>query len=208
MEGTFADGASVTAIADFSGNSNTATPAGTTNRPTFRSGSNGQNGHGVIQFDGVDDYATFASAITLSDDHTAVAVVYRTATTNRVVPLAGLALESYPQVLWPDGKRYSATKSPATYSLVNDASTGWHVMAVARSGTSATFYTDGAVVTAGAAGPISASGGGDILYTGARAGTTSYMQGKIAENLFYNRVLTTQELTDLHSYLRNKWATP
>jgi hypothetical protein len=50
--------------------------------------------------------------------------------------------------------------------------------------------------------------GGSAYEVGGFNGAANLLNGKIAEVIVYNRVLTPAEYTQLNTYLTNKWAIP
>lgn len=93
--------------------------------------------------------------------------------------------------------RFGPELSIGSFSDTSNA----HVFVGAANGASSFGYIDRVKSSVGDAGTNSLSG----IDLGDTAGAANGMQGYVFEAMFYNRVLTTSEITALTSYLSSKW---
>lgn len=204
------DGDPVSSWADSSGTGNTATGT-TTTRPLYKV--NILNGMPVVRFDGTDDKLLVADAnsIDLTGDQTIFVVVKYSGTKGALIDhydngggFTGYGFEigqATPSKLsyWSSGKGSRQSDTP-------DLTTGaFHLVAIIRTSGSVVFYTDG---TAGA----TLTGHGNAASTNSLSigvlpdGTTTPLNGDIAEIIVCDTAMAGTNLTNLKTYIANKYA--
>ena len=187
---------------DKSGQGNNVTQGTGSAQPTTNTTT--QNGKNTLSFDGGDEFDWNASFVNAFDgDSTLFIVSKRTtdavsqtlmsSTSNKMISFYGNA----GQVLFRSNN--SANDSVAN---TGNTTTSFSVIMNKRSGTTQAVAVNSAAETTN-------TGGSDLTgITGGRIGSTggaSYLTGEIAEIIQYNRALSATEITQVESYLTNKW---
>lgn len=194
-DSTGADGDLLAAMNDLIGSRHGS--ASGSNRPTLKTGVNGLNGHPVARFDGVANFFTLASSITLPADWTVVAVMKRTGTnvvslgnTGDFLPAFGRDASS---VLIGDGKG-----GASGYATASNAGTGWQVVSGVWSGNAALRGAlNGGTLSFGS---TSVYGGGNPLNTIGRR-LYVYSSGDLADLIYWPLALSDAELIQAHDCL-------
>lgn len=206
-------GGAVSQWSDLSGNNNHCTQSTAGAKPT--TGATTQNGLNVIDFDGGSDFLDYATSLqpVAAGGLSVVAVARRagsggTLVTERATTQVRafqylLASEYY---ISSDGVNsssnhqiefatFAATASPfqTTFTSVSGSRMVCRLNGTARTVTTGTATT----MTGGAGGRI-----------GRREGAIQFWQGWMAEIIAVPAVLTAQQITDVETYLKNKWGTP
>ncbi len=195
---------------DKSGNANHASQATGAKQPTVASAA--LNGKDTLAFAGASqqifDLTTVITAVTATDAWSVFAIGKRAAASQYVAPLGstdGAQNSCFPLLLNIDGKFYGASSSKvSTSSIAYNNSTLYHKMAVLhRTDDTFDLFFDGAQITetesAGARRPNWGQVGGAL------GASDAYTNGNIAEILYYNKLLTTNEVANISAYFQNKW---
>jgi hypothetical protein len=195
------DEGSGTIAFDSSGNNNNGTLV---NGPAWVDGKFGK----ALSFDGVDDYVSIPNSPSINlgtDDFTLVAWIK-----------AAISQPTYPQILskrsttndgflfglWFNGKLYmqiQGTNYPtATGPDLRD--NNWHHVVAVRSGSTVTYYIDGA--NKGSFTSTASMSSTHALWIGRDepAPSTTPFNGLIDEVLIYKRALGEEEISDLYNY--------
>lgn len=182
-------------------------------KPT--TGATTQNGRNVIDFGG-DDFLDYATSLqpTAGGGLSVVAVARRTnadggtlVSERRTTQVRAFAF-AYASIWYisSDGVNAGSNHDIATgdYNLTASA---FQTTFTSVSGSRMGFRINGTAktVNAGSATNLTGSAGGRI---GRREGTFSYWTGWMAEIIAVPAVLTSQQITDVETYLKNKWGTP
>jgi hypothetical protein len=198
---TDAGAGAVSAWADKSGLGRTFSQASAGSRPL--TGTRTQKGLNVLDFDGSNDYMDTAG-ITEAQPLTMFATGYFDVSTGGRILVCGrisagaesLALQANATPVW---------EMWAGAALAGGVpSTGIHTIGGVFNGASSSLRVDGAV-TSGNAGTTGQ--GPSLAFTVGRApvSQTKYFNGAMCEIIWYNRVLTAPELTQVETYLTTKW---
>lgn len=186
---------------DKSGNARHVTQGTTTTRPSYRTAD--LNGLNVLRFDGTDDRMT--ASFTTIPQPTTTFLVFRV---SKVTGFQGFydSLATNPHDFYlsattPILESGSALSIYGGTATVNVAA----LMSGQHNGTSSVLRFNRSQVAAGNAGTSGLTSGISI---GANRLSNSFVQGDIAEFLFYARVLTAGEITQIENYLSAKWGTP
>lgn len=221
-----AEGAAVSSWADSSGNGNTLAQATATQQPTYRA--TGLNGKACVEFDGVADYLSTVSSATNNTATGTVVVVWQpTANATGKILIekwdGSFAGPGYPYVLKTSTSQgaayakmtfadYDGTKNPI---IEDDARIAVDPIARIHMGTfdssALTFYRDGwkqksttQTATGTRTNAARLSVGGRANANGTGAGSL-WSSARIAEIIYYTRVLTDTERVQLNTYLGLKY---
>jgi hypothetical protein len=197
---SYSSGNIVSQWRDKSGNNSHVSQATSANQP---SRSTTQNSRKILTFDGTNDSLSTSISLDLSVTHTIFAIASQTTGTEDAGLVSinnslnnGLTLHngSTYYAYYGDGGKYatSAITTSTTYIFTKVfKGTSSTTRQVYLNGTSAT--TTGVIANSDASGVI-------------RLGQQStYLNGKIAEVIIFNRELTATELKQVHTYLGQKW---
>ncbi len=195
-----------TKATDFSGNYNTGVLTNMAAPATATSGwTKGKFGSG-ISFDGTNDYVNLGSGATMNiTGDVSFSVWIKTSTDAKMIfqdydansPFQGFAIMIGQNVTankigFVDG---AASWKTSTTSVTDGK---WHHIVVTGSGTSGTFYFDGAADgTFTYTAPTSHAG--EVAYLGAYEGTSNYFNGSMDEFRMYNRALSATEVSALYT---------
>jgi hypothetical protein len=185
------------------------------NQPT--TGSATINGRNVIVFDGSTDSLSVANFdLTPGGQKFSVAIVATAAsggdrifieqTTNFNNNLGAFVLARTSTNVVELGKRGASFATFATSGTLTTAAkafVGTHDGTLSTNETSGWLNGDGSGTRAN--GNTNSNNLNATLFIGARAGTSLYLNGQIAEIVVTTYVLTTQQRTDLESYFTTKW---
>lgn len=197
---SYSSGTSVSQWRDKSGNNSHVSQATSANQP---SRSTTQNSRKILTFDGTNDSLSTSISLDLSVTHTIFAIASQTTGTEDAGLVSinntlnnGLTLHngSTYYAYYGNGSNHatSAITTSTTYIFTKVfKGTSSTTRQVYLNGTSAT--TTGVIANSDASGVI-------------RLGQQStYLNGKIAEVIIFNRELTATELKQVHTYLGQKW---
>ena len=213
---TYSSGSVVSQWDDKSGNGLHMVQGTVTNQPS-RTGT--RNARSTVVFDGVDNFMTYASSLSLGMTNLSVFLV---AVETTIVVSCGF-LVAHPG----SGSDFN---NAAGFSIDGSSGFQWGVavngvfpangannilplsnigFTKAEGAGNLKTYQDG---TAGATGAGSATGTATSLVLGARYSSGAvgapYLTGEIAEVLIYDTVLGTTDRQSVESYLKTKWNTP
>jgi hypothetical protein len=184
---------------DKSGMNNHLVQATGANQPTVIL--NQQNNKAVVYFDSLKKMLP-TSNIDSTTDFTMIFLSKKTAGTSRVIPLSS-STANYSMILNDDTNAYMST--PTHYQASNSSVTNtvYDVFIGTRTGNTMIMYKNNVIIasTQNAFARTSNS----FNQFGSNA-DVFYSDANIAESLFYNKVLSTEERTDISTYLATKWA--
>lgn len=161
---------------------------------------NVQNSKPIVRFDGVNDFFDLTTTISGSTDWTGVYVMKAFDASSNMCGLSYNTEVGYP-VLQFGSSTYAGT--PAGYVSVVNSVTSFCAMTGTRLVEVLGLKKNNVALTTTPT--VIARGANDFAVFGKL--TSSYpSKGDFAEAVFYNRVLTTQEMIDLNTYLVAKWA--
>ena len=161
---------------------------------------NVQNSKPIVRFDGVNDFFDLTASISSSTDWTAVCVMKAFDASSNIAGLAYGGGESLYPILQFGSSTY-ASIAVGYISVVNSV-TSFCSITGTRSVNTLGLKKNNVALTTTFTSVTRAVG--DISVFG-KVGTFP-SKGDFAEAVFYNRVLTTQEMIDLNTYLVAKWA--
>lgn len=211
---TYSSGTVVSQWDDKSGNGYHLVQASSTNQPS-RSGT--VNGRSTVVFDGNDSLSVASFDMTGSQQFTVATVFTATAGSDDIVAehstnfnandgawIMFRASTNIVQVAKKDVNAYASFNTSATVTTTPSIVIGTH---------DGTLSTDETSVWVNASGSGSrpfnsntiAGNLSDTLFVGARAGTSFFLDGQIAELIIWNRSLDTAERQELETYLARKW---
>lgn len=219
-----ADAAPISTFTDSSGHANNLTQTSTL-RPVFKTGI--QNGHGVVRFDGVDDYMLWGTALSPAD--CTIFVVF--AATGTIDTAGQRALFSLSSLTPPYGTIYlgdfsafftgetltfaNISAGPVIYGAAHTASfSGWNIWAFRLNGTAETIFKNDASqslnISSFASGHMDSSGTRRFLNvdTLGAFGTAAPFAGDVGEIIVYDFALSDPDVARVDAYLKAKWATP
>lgn len=195
---------------DQSGNGFNLTQATATNRPVLVSSVANINNFPIIRFDGTNDFISVDFLQSFPSPNTYF-IVYNNSKTGTAAggTFDGLVDGSRNSLFWGvqsgTGRIFTQTQN-GTSLLYNKTQPHEFILnSISFNGSATKIFENGIQKVSGTltAQPISG------IQLGRRTnGGTSYLKGDIAEFIFYNRVLTTEEQTQVESYLMNKYAPP
>jgi hypothetical protein len=204
-----ASSGSVSQWDDKSGNGYNVTQATAANQPT--TGSTTINGRNVISFDGGDSISYTATTVTLNQPNSVFAVVSSDSgvTGTRSVVNGTGATNALVYVTASSERRVGIWASPPGGQVVTSSLTALTdqtqpaVIGGIFDGSSSRIRLNGASSGAVNAGTMAKGGGFRI---GANAAETGeFWIGKIAEVLFFDSLLSSNEIADVETYLAAKW---
>jgi hypothetical protein len=183
---------------DKSGNSNHVTQSTFASQPTFSPNGLGTQSKPYLVFDGTDDYLDLTSAIDTTSDLTIFAVVQQDGADSVVL---GNDNENY---FWLTNGTSLFTSNRLGYEQYTSGETTNLILASATIGTAEdtiTMYEDSVSQTT--TWVNTSDNLYDMLYVGKHKLVTH--NGKIAEILVFNKILSTVELSNVHLYINNKY---
>jgi hypothetical protein len=183
---------------DKSGNSNHVTQSTFASQPTFSSNGVGTKSKPYLNFDGIDDYLDLTSAIDTTSDLTIFAVVQQDGADSVVL---GNNNDNY---FWLTNATSLFTSNRLGYEQYTSGETTSLILASATIGTAEdtiTMYEDSVSQTTSWVNAVDSLF--DMLYVGKHKLVTH--NGKIAEILVFNKILSMSELSNVHSYINNKY---
>jgi hypothetical protein len=202
---------------DLSGNNRHAVQATSGNRPTWVPPASGQNGLGVVGFNGATTFLSIADTAGLqfgTGDFTLFFagvnsdVSRGSAYANTFISKGYTNIEFYQYQGLIQGYIGGTSNSPTTGSgtVSNNSSYVAHMIRSSGSTYVAANNVSGTPVTNTA----NANGSGTNINIGSRSpfNTTLTYLGSMYEILAFNRALSPTEITSVQSYLKTKWGTP
>ncbi len=219
------DGNAIYQVNDKSGNNYNVIQATEARRPLYKTGANGINSKSIALFDGDDDYLRLAVENWLSgDSQGSVFVVYQLTEDKTGVLLMSSDEKSTTRYLLFFGNHTAvngiyilqndAGTNDGNYGNTNPASGTVYLACFRSSGTAYSLRVNAAdetvttIVGANSGDWFADTSARDNLIIGANVRTTvvDFYKGKIAEIIVYNSNLTGTDLSNVETYLNNKWA--
>jgi len=197
---SYSSGTSVSQWRDKSGNNSHVSQATSANQP---SRSTTQNSRKIVTFDGTNDSLSTSISLDLSVTHTIFAIASQTTGTEDAGLVSinnslnnGLTLHngSTYYSYYGDGSKY------ATSSITTSTTYIFTKVFKGTSSTTRQVYLNGTSATT--TGVIANSDASGVIRLGQQS---TYLNGKIAEVIIFNRELTATELKQVHTYLGQKW---
>lgn len=199
---TLADLDPVTTWPDLSGNGRDASQATAAKKPTFIA--NGQNGKGVVRFDGVDDW--LQALFTLNQPTEIFSVHrYRSARVGDDTAFDGSVALNTMRLFRGDATTYGFAQMYAgAVGPRNDAVTveQWHLYRCLFNGASSEMSVDSGTAATGDPG---AGNGGGVTLGSTAAGAAGFGPVDIAEILLYDSALSTANRQKVEAYLKQRW---
>lgn len=189
---------SVTTWPDGSGNGRDLTGV---NGPTYRA--DVLNGNPVVRFDGTDDHFTRDELFDFAQPNMLFVVCRFSDLTGDRRVMDNLNSGDRNLFLADSGNLSIWSGSYVEDPAIID--TDWHIFRCVWDGASSAIYVDGSERVTGDAGLQGFENGIIVGALNITAEMSQFFEGDIAEFLFYDRELTSQEITDTESYLTSKW---
>lgn len=214
-----ADGTAVASWTDSSMSANHFIQATGAKQPTFKTAIVG--GRPVVRFDGVDDGLASAASVDLSASTGLTVFVVMSATSGSDRAIAEMSTDTNGQTdSWILHRAasdkvgsYHKGVAPSVFESTRTLTTTPRIAVATMdrtlSSAESTVWVDGD--SAGSRfldGDITGTFGNRTVYMGARAGTSLFLAGDVAEFGIYNRALSTGERTTLQNYLSAKYGIP
>lgn len=218
--GTPVDMDQVNSLSDLSVSGYTATQVTSTRQPLWRSSGFGSNSKAYLDFDGVDDYLYLGTQIGKQSEYTVFAV-FDHDTNNSICVIgdlrsSGVSTSSSMHMRVEGGVFRNQFSDGANTSFINSTeaavfntpyifeskyTTGNIVTEMIANGTALTENQIGGS-------PASSIGGTSFGMSIGRLGDFNgrYLNGKVAEIIYYNRPLSVSESTQVRNYLNNKYS--
>ena len=197
---SYSSGTLVSQWRDKSGLNNHANQSTAANQPTRNSSTNSRK---TVTFDGTNDSLSTSNSLDLSVTHTIFAIASQTTGTEDAGLVSinnslnnGLTLHngSTYYAYYGDGGKY------ATSSITTSTTYIFTKVFKGTSSTTRQVYLNGTSATT--TGVIANSDASGVIRLGQQS---TYLNGKIAEVIIFNRELTATELKQVHTYLGQKW---
>lgn len=211
-EGITLNGDNVSAWADQSGNGNDFAMTTESAQPLYEA--TGLNGHGIVTFDGVDEYLTttgdFLASITATHFFIVVKMDYGSDTTQAIFDLGGAG--GYRFYRYGGGANNQEFRLEVNESVVTGVNYGdftsdtWHLAEGSYSNAQGSVkgYVDGTEDdSVNASGDITIAASTSLL--GRMTSGGYFLLGSIAELLIYNAVISGDDLTNIRAYLNDKY---
>lgn len=192
------NGSNVSQWDDQSGNGRNFKQATATNQPAFLANSINST-YPSIDFDGSNDFLALDADYNVTDPMTWFVVYKRDTNTNQGVITGGSG--AYPYLQY--GSTFYIGASTRTAAMTSGV---WYLRGATLSAlaTTTTAYSNG--VSLGVGGNPGA-GSRKVRYLGQyNFEADKYLDGKIAEILIYNKILTGTEINNVNGYLNTKYA--
>ena len=195
---------------DLSGNNRHALQGTTGSRPTWRTPINGQNGLGVLSFNGTTQWLDIASFVSLSTGYTICVVVKATASAKAVFSTAGAGTFSSPAIVFFNGTG-SAGISQWGQAVTSAVTSGNYIgMLLKYDGTHTTgnYSVRMSQGTSDVTGTMTQTAGTPPAGTaaiGRATNATQYYDQPICEIIVFPRKITPTEDASLKSYTAAKW---
>lgn len=187
---------------DKSGNNRHATQATSGNRPTWVPPASGQNGFGVLSFNGSQYIKIPSPATWARSNPTTIFVVYNRPSGTTEACL--LDVGNNRAITISNVIKYYRTNASSTGTLTL---TGSHSIIIPDDGTAPVVYLDG--TSNSITNPSFVNGTDNGIGIGSiAAGGSLYLVGSICEIAIYSSTLTSGQVATLNSYLKAKWGTP
>lgn len=196
------DSTAIATVKDLSGNNNDATQTTAGNRPTWRNGTNGQNGLPVASFNGSSSWLTF-SAMSLTA-FTIFVVAKNNDTTNGSIVLGRSTGTAYYLYIAPSFYRLEFDTSATDADATRTNGTAFGCFTAKFSGSQSDVYNDSQSTTATKTGLS-----GKTLFIdriGYYTSSQYLMDGFIGEIIIYNSALNDTDRTAVRDYLKSKWS--
>lgn len=201
------DGANVATWQDLSGGARHVAQATAAKQPIYRSTGAliTPTGRPVVQFDGVDDFLTYAGAVT-AQPYTAALVVSTSKASGQQVFL-DKGISSNNSATYIDGtSQMWALYDGGAYSSGIAKTAALVQITAFHKDVSSQMYVNGVAGGVGNAGTNGLTDGYSLSVNAASSG--DYVQGAFAEVIVYNRILTNAERLQVEAYLKTKHGTP
>ncbi|NBX79554.1 MAG: T9SS C-terminal target domain-containing protein, partial [Flavobacteriales bacterium] len=189
---------------DQSGNGFNMTQSTTTARPLYVSSVNTLNNQPVIRFDGTSDFLSADFGANFEQANT-----YFILYDNKKIGTAtsgifdGLTDPQRNTFLWGGGKLLLTSNNPISY--IKPQPYSYLINTLELNGNNSFIFENGAQKVTGNAGNTGVNG----IQIGRRTnGGINYLNGDVAEFIFYNRELTSSEQSQVEKYLMDKYAPP
>lgn len=158
------------------------------------------NGKPIVRFDGIDDFFNLTTAISSVGDFEQFIVMKRTTAITQGIGLGTTSASGpYPTLQYLDGSVYISRGTG--YSHIALSTTQWNYWSGRIESDVRKLRRNASEL--GLTSVVSARTAIDFTMLGKWA--SGNHSGDIAEVIFYNRVLTTSERTQVESYITNKW---
>jgi len=197
---SYSSGTSVSQWRDKSGNNSHVSQATSANQPS-RSAT--QNSRKILTFDGTNDSLSTSISLDLSVTHTIFAIASQTTGTSDA-GLVSINNSLNNGLTLHNGSTYYAYYGDGSKNANSSITTSTtYIFTKVFKGTSSTtrqVYLNGTSATT--TGVIANSDASGVIRLGQQS---TYLNGKIAEVIIFNRELTATELKQVHTYLGQKW---
>lgn len=194
------DGDAVTTWSDSSGQGNNAGQGTASKKPTYKTAI--KNGLAIVRFDGTDDFLRTSSGVTLSQPNTIFAVVYTNDKAGDYTIIDDRVGATRNTIFQASSSGYYSMYAGAFMPSATDASATWSILTCTFNGASSAMRRNGATIVSGNPGTNAL-----VLATiGANYIDTALFNGDHAEILVYNALLSAGEISQVESYLNDKWA--
>tara|TARA_Y100000004_G_scaffold165941_1_gene197206 strand:- start:490 stop:1827 length:1338 start_codon:yes stop_codon:yes gene_type:complete len=198
---TYSSGTLVSEWRDKSGKGNHVANGTATDQPSRNATLNSKS---VVNFDGTDDYLQSSASLDLSSGHTMFAVVNCDNGSSDAGLISINGNLSNGITIHNGGTAYFYYGSGGYHTTQSTGGTGVdNIFTKVWNGTTSgnrISYKNGTQGTS--SGTMSSSHSTGVYRLGKQ---TTYLDGKIAEIIIYERILTDAEITKVHNYLQNKW---
>lgn len=195
---------------DSSGNSRTLTQSTEAQKPTYKT--NIKNSLPIVRFDGTADWMK-SSAQTITANRTVFVVSTNGSANNSDVFIVQDNGGAHSGELRIDTSqlttRVEVLSPNATKEGTKSLSAGWSIftMRISDNDDNITAYVNAVAGTATSlAGGTPKTGSNYLITVGQFGLGFQYFGGDVAEIVHYERDLTSTEISNVHSYLNNKWA--
>jgi hypothetical protein len=196
-----ADGTAVTSWPDSSGQDHEVVQAEVENAPVYRS--NRLNGRPTLTFDGATHYLTL-NLTKDATEHTFFAVYNHTPTEGSSNYLFEAQTGRLTLDVAQSSAPYNLRFGDGTWRTVAPAISGKQMMTWRFSGTTGELFRNGTAVGSATYSPQSIGG---VVTLGANyQGRSSFFKGELAEFLYYNRALSSDERQAVEAFLNGRYA--
>ena len=160
-----------------------------------------QNGRNVIRFDGTDDKIAMAGGLLYSQPNHIFVVCQWSSVAAATKVVDGVTNRNALYHQTTEHRMFAGSE----YSSVVAPDTSWHQFSCLFSGAASVFRRD---QVASAAGDASTAGMRDPIVGCDSGGAAQFFPGDAAEILIYNAALSGANLSNVETYLKDRWGTP
>jgi len=216
-----ADNQAVASIADLSGRGNHLSQANASNRPVWRSASNGINGRPCLQFDGVDDFLLSPAINLTSTPKAEIWLVYQGNNASSTYVLTecdnGVSTASNLSILQTSSALQFYATGPSSSPSVQSGGTANLNARLLRLTYDSTLasnevagFVDGTALSGGYSSNGNNSGNlGNLAQRfGSRTGNVSPLNGKLGTILMFSTTLSAGDAAWLTRLLKSSWGIP